>query len=141
MKISKQFLIPLSILMISSIGLTSCGGGTKPASSLEGTHWQLSSVNWRVLRNKLSKRMTINFNSKRATGSSGCNRYFANYTLSAKNAVHFSAIGSTKMLCKPRFMKIERKFLEALRGASSYRISSGELMIEGSGATLKFRKP
>ncbi len=140
MKISKQL---LAILITSSIGLVSCGGGVKSAPSLVGTHWQLSSVNGSTLSKRLSKRITLNFHPKRASGSAGCNRYFSNYKLSGSNSVSFRGIGSTKMLCKPRFMKAERKFLSALRNANSYRLSNGALFIKGTGrvGVLKFVRP
>jgi len=141
MKINKQF---LAILIGSSIGLVSCGGSDAVRSqpSLVGTQWQLTSFNGRTLGKRLSKRVTLNFHKKRATGSAGCNRYFSNYkTATNSDSLRFNQIGSTRMLCKPRFMKMEHKFLGALKGTYAYVISNGELSLSSNAGLLKFKRP
>ncbi len=141
MKINKQM---LAAIIVSSVTLVSCGGGVKSSSSsLAGTNWQLYSLNGNVIGQKLSKRVTLNFDKKRASGSAGCNRYFSSYQVSEVNGLYFNNIGSTKKLCfKRRFMKVERNFLNALSNASSYQmVSNNELSINGSGGLLKFTRP
>ncbi len=140
MKINKQL---LAVLIVSSTSLVSCGGGVKnPSPSLVGTNWQLYSLNGNILGKRLSKRVTLSFDTKRASGFAGCNRYFSSYHVSETNGLHFNDIGSTKKLCfKRRFMRVERNFLNALSNASSYQINNNELSINGSSGALKFKRP
>ena len=144
MKINRPFLSPLTLLIIGSIGLTSCGGGLKktPPPSLVGTHWQLVSLNGAVLDDSLSKRMTLDFNDKRVGDSSGCNRYFSDYQVSGSNSLQFNAIGGTRRMCiKRSSMKIESQFLKTLQSANTYQVNNGMLSIQGGAGVLKFKRP
>ena len=57
----------------------------------------------------------------RAHGNAGCNNFFGQFQLEG-DALNFSAMGSTMMLC-PQGMDTERAFLDALGSATHYRIS------------------
>lgn len=57
--------------------------------------------------------ITFNKNTKQVSGFSGCNRFFASYTLE-NNVLKFDSLGSTKMLCEVASNDIEQKFIKAL---------------------------
>jgi len=70
----------------------------------------------------------------RITGSAGCNRYFAGYSLSG-NRIAISDAGSTKMFCSDPegIMVQETRFLEHLTASTGYRIEKVTLSLLGEG--------
>ena len=73
----------------------------------------------------------------RLSGSGGCNRYFASYTLTG-DRLHIRAMGSTRMMCDPVRMAQEDRFFQALSNAEHCELSHGELLIAYAGGTLRF---
>jgi heat shock protein HslJ len=73
----------------------------------------------------------------RLSGSGGCNRYFANYTLTG-DRLHIHPLGSTRMMCSPVRMEQESRFFQSLSTAERYEPSKGELPIVYAGGTLRF---
>lgn len=63
-----------------------------------------------------------------ASGSAGCNRFFGRTAIDGSN-IAFSEIGSTYMQCPPALMQQERKFIDALNKARSYRVETGKLFL------------
>jgi len=65
--------------------------------------------------------LTITFNDSinHASGFSGCNTFFGNYTLK-ENTIKFGPIASSKKLCEPDFNNLEKDFLKALNEVSSF---------------------
>ena len=70
-------------------------------------------------------------------GNGGCNRYFADYTLTG-NRLSISPLGSTRMMCSPAQMAQEARFFQALSTAERYKLNNGELLIIYVGGTLRF---
>jgi heat shock protein HslJ len=85
--------------------------------SLLATHWELISITQNGIISqppRLSQKITLTFESeKTVSGSSGCNRYGANYIL-AGDEVRFSNISSTRMGCAEEIMRFELLFLDSL---------------------------
>ena len=73
----------------------------------------------------------------RLSGSSGCNRYFASYSLTDDH-LRIGPLGSTRMMCDPDRMAQEDRFLQALATAGPCELSNGELLIGYIGGTLWF---
>lgn len=73
----------------------------------------------------------------RLSGSSGCNRYFASYTLTG-DRLRIGPLGSTRMMCDPARMEQEDRFFQALAAAERCELSKGELLIVYAGGTLRF---
>ena len=73
----------------------------------------------------------------RLSGSSGCNRYFASYSLTG-DRLRISQMGSTRMMCDPVRMEQEDRFFQALSTAERCELSQGELLIGYAGGTLRF---
>ena len=71
----------------------------------------------------------------RGSGRAGCNRWTAS-TMIRENAIHFSAIVTTKMFCGEPRMTAENAFLGALQSARRWRLEGARLIIEGGAAQL-----
>jgi heat shock protein HslJ len=71
------------------------------------------------------------------SGSSGCNRYFASYTLTG-DRIQIGPIGATRMMCNPERMDQEVRFFQALSAAERCELSKGQLLIVYTGGTLRF---
>lgn len=57
-------------------------------------------------------------NTNKVSGFSGCNQFFGSYTLN-ENALKFSALGTTRMLCSDDKNNIENKLLKAFEKADN----------------------
>jgi putative lipoprotein len=87
--------------------------------------------------------VTIRFDSgsRRAAGSSGCNRYSAAYTFRGDGELTFGPGASTRMAC-PEGMELERAFLDMLPKVTGYEIVDGTLVLRGAdGPLARFRSP
>ena len=132
--------IILIIAVLSLLTLSSCGKGIRPdSSSLINTHWKLISINGITVT--LKKKVTLRFDEKKASGFSGCNRYFSKYNIN-KSSVHFHSIGSTKMLCgNQNTMRIESQLLKNLSAATSFYVNNKkQLLIKSSSGSLLFER-
>ena len=73
----------------------------------------------------------------RLSGSIGCSRYFASYTLTG-DRLGISQMGLTRMMCDPARMEQEDRFFQALSTAERCELSQGELLIVYADGTLRF---
>ena len=145
---TKSSLIVLtSIVAIAALTAAGCVNSAAPSPSpspapsgapvlLEGTMWTLTSFvteggTTNVLPNTT---ITITFNGGNATGSAGCNRYFAHYELSGHN-ITITSLGSTLMYCgNPGVMIQETTYEQLLQSTAAYAISGDTLsLINGAG--------
>ena len=109
---------------------------------LAGTEWTL--VSFETDREMISALVeapaTLNFSTDgRLSGRSGCNRYFANYSLT-NDHLHIGPLGATRMLCSPAQMAQETRYFQALATTGRCELSQGELFIEYQEGTLRFTK-
>ena len=111
---------------------------------LAGSAWTLTSfeTDTGVIRASTEAPATLIFSAEgeqagRLSGSSGCNRYFASYTLTG-DRLHIRGMGSTRMMCDPVRMEQEDRFFQALLTAERCELSQGELLIVYAGGTLRF---
>ena len=82
---------------------------------------------------------TLRLDSKevRASGFAGCNRFSGAYQLAGARLA-FGALVSTRMACE-HGMGVEGRYLDALGRVTGWSVESGELVLRGSGAALRFR--
>lgn len=81
--------------------MTACAAGPDDVTplSLSDTAWSLSSTSGGPLQTRAANvEITLEFSADRASGSGGCNRYQATYTLSGDRLV-FGPVGATKRGC------------------------------------------
>ncbi len=67
-------------------------------------------------------RPTLNFDGKRASGSSGCNSFGASY-VARQNVLRFGALASTLRACPDYTDGLEAQFLKLLRGVNRFELS------------------
>ncbi len=106
------------------------------ATNLAGTSW----TGVRIAGDRIPKSIEINLTfdtDGRLNGSSGCNRYFASYTLDGQKLV-ISQVGGTRRMCPELEMLAERRFLDALEKIEGWAMREDELVLYGTGAELTF---
>jgi heat shock protein HslJ len=126
---------PLSLLLVLVLS-AACGGGPGEASpgSLEGAPWVLRAGvdvdGWEAVA------PTATFADGSVTGSSGCNRYTASYTV-AGEALDIGPIASTRMACEPPADAVEHEYLAPLEQVAGWRLEDDELvLLDAGGAEL-----
>lgn len=99
-------------------------------TALEGTNWQLNGLveGDAVVSTPLDEKINIRFEDGKATGSSGCNQFFADYTLEGEK-LSLSKIGGTRMACEEEVGQREAAFREALAQVAAYRIERTTLTL------------
>ncbi|TCW32930.1 META and DUF4377 domain-containing protein [Gulbenkiania mobilis] len=92
---------------------------------------------WELVSPKVSGRVpTLTIEGGRISGFAGCNRYFGSV---GPNGPH--PIGSTRMMCPPDRMQIEKDFLTVLSGARfEPDPATEELVLEAEGKRYVFRR-
>lgn len=115
-------------------------GGTAAGVALEGTEWSLVAVTGGApVPAEADASLVLEPSEGRATGSSGCNRFIATYTL-AGGRLTFGMEALTRRGCSDPLMALERDYMEALRLTGSYRMAGGELELLGeAGPVARFR--
>jgi heat shock protein HslJ len=116
----------------------------KAEMDLAGSSWTLINfeTGTRVISASREAPATLTFSGAgeevgRLSGSGGCNRYFASYTLTG-DRLHIRAMGATRMMCDPPRMEQEDRFFQALSTAERCELSQGELLIAYAGGRLRF---
>ena len=129
----------LFVVLILFVSIFFVGCNSEPIN-LEGSSWKLESyVN--NLGHSVSPvsntKMNLEFKDGRISGSSGCNSYFAKYTLEGKSLT-FGLIGATKMHCtNPAVMEQETTFLSSLALIKTFKVEGNKLkLIDGNGKVL-----
>lgn len=108
--------------------LASCGTSGKLASisALSG-EWMITEVGGAAVTTPEGQNAPfIGFDTdkKQVYGSTSCNRLTGALNADAKTGkIDFGALGSTRMMC--RDMETERKVLDAMGKAASYKVSKG----------------
>ncbi|MBB3104963.1 META domain-containing protein [Azomonas macrocytogenes] len=69
------------------------------------------------------RQVSLTFSEGRAYGNTGCNHWFATYSLEQKQ-LRFSNIGSTRKACTEELNRQERHFLNLLAHVEHWDISS-----------------
>lgn len=121
-----------ALVLALCLALGACMDGEPDVTPQRNPH---SGTNW-VMQGEGRDRPTIEFTDSRASGSTSCNRWFAQ-TVGSETRLSFSAIGSTRRVCEPALMETERTFIAALRDTRVGRIENDVLVLrDSSGAEL-----
>lgn len=96
---------------------------------LDSTEWEL--ISWKdQMPQKDSCDITISFSDGRITGSSGCNRYFSSVSQSEiPGEISFGLIGATRMMCPPKRMQCEDRYLAILPSVRYFGFHYGLLAL------------
>jgi heat shock protein HslJ len=107
--------------------------GLEP-SKLLGGEWVCVTIGGKAAGGERAPTLTFG-DDGRVTGFSGVNRFSTDYT-SARGAVRFGQMVSTKMASDPARMALERSFLEALTKVDSFSVEAGLLRLQQGKETL-----
>lgn len=116
---------------LSEDGLTQIADettGTLSLADLGGHEWILIELG-REQPLPEDVEISLVFQEDRVSGSSGCNSYFAGVTAPKAGELVFNGMGATRMACSEPVMDLERRYLQALAGASDYRFLAGRLVL------------
>jgi heat shock protein HslJ len=131
------------VALAAMMCLPACGdeaGGAPASPSFRGVPWELAAgidvAGWEDVA------PSATFEQGRVTGSTGCNRFTAPYTLDAE-ALTIGAVATTQMACTGAADAVERAFLAALKDVAAWRIERDQLVLLGDGGAelLRFRVP
>jgi heat shock protein HslJ len=136
-------LLALGTLLLAAItGCTSIGtrmsttnADTTAAPPLENTAWVLAALPGLAL--VPAAPATLRFESGRAVGSDGCNRFSIGYSAQDGKLDFPSPGAGTRMACPPEVMKQADVFLLAVSGAKGYRIAGGQLQLLGADGAVR----
>jgi heat shock protein HslJ len=129
-----RLLLVLGVLASSTIGCTTTEMKRSEAA-LDGTAWVLAALPGGPL--PIEAVPTLAFDAARASGSDGCNRYFAQYTSAPNGELQFGLRGGTQMACPQEQARLAEAFGEALNATRGYRNERGQLLLlDGDGTVL-----
>ena len=104
-------------------------------ATLDGTAWVLAALPGQAVA--AGRFVTLRFESGRAQGHDGCNRFTTPYTASGSTLEVSSPGASTLMACPPELAPQAEAFRAALAGAKAWRIEKGQLeLLAGDGRVL-----
>lgn len=114
---------------------TTSGHGTLVFSAskakLQNTSWQLNAISTNSNKVPITTvpPVTLKFTENSVNGFAGCNNYNGTYQ-QQQNRLQIGNIVSTKKVCSPPKMQIEREFLAALSNVQRYEVATnGELRL------------
>lgn len=114
-------------------------GGEPVTGLLEGTEWRLVALPGAgdVPADAVAT-LLLDPEGHRSSGSTGCNRFTGGYDL-AGGRLTVSVSALTRMACPDPLATVEADYLEALRGAGTYRFAEGFLELLGeAGPVARF---
>lgn len=120
----------ISIAALCAFTLSACQTSQPPTPeplNLTGTSWVVDKISDDPVPQTVSVTMTFNADGRLA-GSSGCNRYFASYTLSG-NSMSVSEVGGTKRACPPSEMETESTFVDTLEDVIRWRQEGSDVVL------------
>ncbi|MBI3161530.1 MAG: META domain-containing protein [Chloroflexi bacterium] len=109
--------------------MTACVPSNDNPIKLDGTRWNLRSLNGHELR--VNTVITLEFDADNLYGRGGCNNYGAKYIIESKTGFKVEEGGWTEMACpEPEgVMEQESEYTTALWKATNYRIEGNALWL------------
>jgi heat shock protein HslJ len=119
--------LALGSLALVTLLAAGCGGDEESAdaSSVEGVPWTLVSG---VDVPQGAQAPTATFVEGTVSGSTGCNRYTAPYTLDG-DSLELGPIASTLMACPPPADAVERDYRSAVERVAVWEVTDDELVL------------
>ncbi len=134
----------LLLALVASVALVSAdqpaaSPAAQAAGTLEGPRWVLVSYagqDGKTIQAIPGTETTAQFANGTVSGSAGCNRYNAPYTVDG-NKIQIGLGMSTMMACPPPIMDQEAAYLANLQAAASYKIAGDQLTLANAkGSTV-----
>jgi heat shock protein HslJ len=143
--------LPLALWTIDDVSAQSRRRGGKPTDTGEGKvapkqekqfplgqTWTAVSLNGKSFG---SARPSLQVDENlRGTGYSGCNTFSATTYPLREQSFATGPVAVTRKTCEAGASAVERSFLVALRGARTWDVLEGRLIIKGAGGELVFER-
>ena len=117
--------------------------GSSPPAPLEGAVWRLKEIMpdpQSATLSRLTRPVTVRFESGRLAGFSGCNNFSGSYQLHG-DRLTIGPVASTQMACPEPGASIEQAFHAALAGTLRFALDGDVLTAtSASGTTLRFQQ-
>lgn len=124
----------LALVVLVGLLLAACVPAS-PQPSVDGTAWILATLGGQALTANTT--VTLSFENGKASGSDGCNRYGASFTVTGDKLTFGKDMMSTMMACPEPVMKQATAFTKALQSTATYKSDGKQLtLLDGSGKTL-----
>lgn len=125
------------------MAMISCGAGKKALTSADiDGQWTIIEAMGKAVTGNEGNVPSINFNvaEKSVSGTTGCNSFMGSFTLGEDNAISFSPLAATKMMC--RNMEAEMLIFQALDAARSAKKDKDALVFcsEDGNVVLKMTR-
>lgn len=126
------------ILVISIFILKSCGSSQDVASAANTTNMKTNNIisgtyviEQLETSNITIHELTLEFDSKtnKVSGFAGCNRFFGTYSTNG-NAISFSELGATRMMCQDEKNAVENSFFRTIAKVNTFQLSNGKLSLK-----------
>jgi heat shock protein HslJ len=131
----------LLIAVALSLTLVACAEPSEPAAiDPTDSAWLLESgtLDGTAVPVLATHPITLVFEEDGAGGTSACNQYFGNYSISG-GSMSFDEITQTEMACVPdEVMDSEARFLEALSLVETFTVIGDSLTMSADGVELVF---
>lgn len=119
-------------VVASTLTMTACAAAPEEDNTplaLDGSSWTLVAASaGPMMKGGVSRTVTLAFGPDRISGSGGCNRYQATYTLDG-NALSVGPVGATKIGCPDGRGEIESGWFSVLGGPLTVSRSGDRLVL------------
>jgi heat shock protein HslJ len=133
--------VALSLLLLITGLSAGCGSDSETTaidtSALEGTPWVLESGSGGITPPE-GVALSALFDAGSLSGSAGCNRFTASYTVDA-SAMSIGTIATTQIACPPPLDVVEQAYLAALGKVAAWTVDAGALVLSDSGGAELLR--
>ncbi|WP_248724806.1 META domain-containing protein [Seonamhaeicola sp. ML3] len=123
------------LMLFSVMALKTCdnSNGQKQNTMLNDT-FNITTLNGNDV-SEFNLNITFNDSTKQVSGFSGCNRFFGSFG-TIDNGLRFGPIGSTRMMCSPKFNDVESKMLDALSKVNLFSVKGDTLIFSNGDRVL-----
>ena len=113
-----------------NLGPSEPGAG---ADALDGGVWSVIRLNG--ADTPPASAPTLAFQGPGVTGSTGCNRFFGQVSVT-EAGVRFTPMGVSRRACEPHIMDLESDFLTALRSVDGFALYGDDRLMISAGADV-----
>lgn len=110
---------------------TGCASVSKTSntpSTLVQKSWELVTLEGQDITTSAPVYLTLDKDNK-VTGNAGCYTLNGNFNIANGTQIRFTQLATTRMMCAPYDMNIEKEVLEVLKAADNFTMSDGKLML------------
>jgi putative lipoprotein len=133
----------MAIAAVAALFLAGAGPGQAgPDAALVGTYWRAVEIDGETVTPQPEKRevhLVLTAEGKRASGSTGCNRFTSAFEQTGDGFRFSDKMAVTKMACPPPINTQEMAFLGALRATAAAQVSGNTLTLKDAAGKVVMR--